>query len=125
MTTDTSRQEFELVSRLVEARHLSVPERKQLPSAGVKLSLVCQVIRARIESDGQFPASVTLDELFDGCLLRVDNDKWTVYVKTEVSYLQSALVDVRTFTSMRDAIDSFIQTEFKDGIDGVPIDRWA
>ena len=116
--------EAELVAKLVQSNHLDAVERKQLPEAAAKWSLVRQSIRDLLSTSTKFPIGREIETPFVGCLIaRESDDLWRVYWKVEASLSAIVLKKVRTFRSIFEAIDYFVAHEYDHGIDGIPIDR--
>ena len=79
----TAESSQELVRKLVERRHLSVPDRQRLPPKGAPLSQVIASVEAIVRDAGSFPAGVNPDGPFDGLMILRVADQFSVLWRYE------------------------------------------
>jgi hypothetical protein len=99
----TSESSQELVRKLVERLHLSVPDRQRLPPNGAPLSQVIASVEAIVDDAGSFPAGVDPDGPFDGLIILRVGDQFSVLWRHEVAYGQYETIREQRFLSLTDA----------------------
>ena len=117
----TSESSQELVRKLVERLHLSVPDRRRLPPKGAPLSQVIAAVEAVVRETGSFPAGVNPEGPFEGPMILKAADGFSVCWRGEVGYLRYETVRGQHFTSLTEAAKAVANT-WHGGIDGIPID---
>ena len=109
--------------RLLETLHLSVPERQQLPRAGVPFSLLVSGIQERLSRTGWFPAPQPSDEeLWTGARVELRGAELWVHERHENGVMSVGQVRTTRASSIEDAATKYIEALGGEPIDGVHID---
>jgi hypothetical protein len=115
-------RERQLVRKLVESLHLSVPERRELPRGVARRELVVEVICETLNESGRFPANADLGGPFDGGIIVRGRFFSTVYWRHEVGLGQYETVRRTWHLRACSAATSVIRDGWRFQIDGVPIE---
>jgi hypothetical protein len=118
-----SAQRKEIVAKLVCEGHISVPERHALVNGAAPRSLIAEIIHDAVQTVGCFPAGIPPEAPYDGHSIIVRAGRVTLTRRAEISYGQYATISTMDFVTLEQAIDVFIDSEWPNGIDGVPIDK--
>jgi hypothetical protein len=115
---EPSRSEIELAAKLLETRHLSVPERRSLPNGRVALSALIVAARNALGERRFLPSALQPNLDFDGVVLERDGDAYLIHRKHEIgvgrfSNLLTERADLRT------AVIALCGDE----IDGIPVEH--
>ena len=114
----------ELVRKLVERLHLSVPDRRRLPPKGAPLSQVVASVEAIVREAGSFPAGVSPEGPFDGVMILRAGDGFSVLWRGEVALGRYRTVREQYFEHLTEAA-KVVAASWRSGIDGIPLDANA
>ena len=119
-----------LVEKLVTEMHLSVPERTALSSKGVRYSEVAAVIVRVLNETGFFPPNARPCQegkvVHEGAILqKLPNGRFRLILQRSHPTAPTVLAakKERYFAFARNAIRSFVRSEWPNGIDGIRIRR--
>ena len=112
----------QIVAKLIHEGHISVPERQALSDGRVERQMVADLLRDALEAHGRFPKHIGLSDAYSGRILEKTADgKYQMIWRAEVGLARYETAAIDQFTNMHEAVDAFIDHEWPDGIDGVPI----
>ena len=121
-----STTEVTIASRLLRIGHLGAVERRELPVGTVPAGLLRSLIEEWMQTTDWFPENLGPGTPFDGRLIhRNDDGSFSVYWKVESGVMRFEMKEFLSFSSCREAVRHFVSLEYRDGIDGIPIDLEA
>jgi len=111
-----------LLRRLIVDGHVNVAERRLIGSVGRQEA--AQVVKTIFLEQGSFPARRASGAVYEGATLaQVPSGIHLTWDRAfPLNPKQVAQRRVEFFTDLDDAIDVFIDSEWKAGIDGIPLD---
>lgn len=113
----------EIVDRLVEHQHISVPERLALPNGQAPLSLVVAALMRIVEDAGSYPRGRDAEHDYSGGVLIATEPGCEIHWKAEYSIGRYHTYRIDHFTHLRDAADAYVREAWLEGgIDAVMID---
>jgi hypothetical protein len=108
--------------KLLETLHLSVLERKELPSGGIPFSALIAGVSARLADTGWFPAPVgDGDELWTGARLELRGSEFWVHERYEVGVMRVGPVRARRVRSIEEGVQVLLVSNVGESADGVRI----
>ena len=124
---DAYLNERELVEKLAIKWHLSVPERRMLPSGCVRGSVLMEIIEEKIvkvlKNESFYPRHVEPEETFNGGVIEhKQNDSYAVYWHTEISLYRFGIYKTDHYSTFAETCTAYTKQTYGNDIDGVPID---
>ena len=119
-----------LILKLVTTDHLNVPERAQLDPPSVSRSEIIRAIEQVLETGRFFPPDATpvrenqriVEPLYEGGIIEEAGDSYRVHWQQAGPHpLSLRGHSEKSFPSLEDAVNHFIDNEYKGTIDGIPI----
>ena len=115
----------ELSLKLLETLHLNVPERQELPSAGVPFSEMIAGVEEQLAVRGWFPVRVLPGKDFgEGATIELRDKEIWVHEQHEIGVGRFSEIESRRVSSVRVAIKNLIKAAGGSPIDGVRVD-WS
>jgi hypothetical protein len=112
-----------LAVKLLETLHLSVPERKTLPSAGIPFSTLVAAVSVRLEATSWFPKAIDPGKDFgEGARIERRGAELWVHEQHESGVGRFGPIQSRHVDSIREAVRRYIEANHGSPIDGVNID---
>ena len=109
--------------KLLDTLHLSVPERKELPTTGIPFSVLVAGVTSRLEMTGWFPERVSeVAELWTGARLEQRGSEVWVHERQEAGIMRVGPVRSKRVQSVEEGVRAFIYANGGTSIDGVLID---
>ena len=123
-------QREQLIEKLVTTMHLNVPERAALSTGSVRYSEVAAVVARVLEDTGYFPPNARPWQegkvVHEGAMLqKLPNGRFRLILQRSHPIAPTVLAakKERDFVFARNAIRSFVRSEWPNGIDGIRIRR--
>ena len=111
----------DLVDKFVKEWHLSVPEQRMLPPAGLPGSSIVECISAILQSEGRYPFDWQPSDPFDGGLIVTGNSGFTLYWKAEVGVGRYELIETQETDDPDVAARTWATRFLGDEFDGIKI----
>jgi hypothetical protein len=118
-------RELELASKLLQTLHLSVPERHELPSGRLRLSVLVAAARADLARGSFLPSRLRPSDTFAGALLELRDDTYWIHKQYEVGVTRHSPTVSMPASDLKDAVQQYVEAYGADRIDGVRIDLLA
>lgn len=117
--------ESALAKKLAEKFHLSVPERRCLPSSGMSSSALVSAIQEILVESSWFPRDWRPDQQYAGIVIQATEDGYLIHERQESSVGRTAKVRTAMAPTLEEAVREFLRATFRaDAIDEIPID-WS
>ena len=116
--------EKDLCRKLIVSSHLSVPERAILPGGSARFSVIRQLIREALESEGWFPEPLVPDhDIGSGAVLESRNGELWLHEQHESGVGRFGPIHLRAVSSIDEAARLFVAAVhgWNPTIDGVRI----
>jgi hypothetical protein len=115
--------EMELTEKLLTTFHLNSNERNDLVGGKVKLSIMKNIIRDKLQKYLWFPENWRPNYPFVGGLIELQADgNFKLYHKEEVSLMNYKIVNISVYSNFDQVVEKFLKITFSTNIDNVQID---
>jgi len=112
--------------KLLETLHLSVPERRSLPTSGIPFSALVAGVTPRLDATGWFPVPLGgVSEIWTGARLEQRGAELWVHERYEAGVGRVGPIRSRRVGSAEEAVRAFIEANGGAPLDGVPVDWGA
>ena len=111
--------------KLLQTLHLSVPDRRAIPSDGLPASVLARVVGAHLTEQEWFPEPPPSNGIWTGARLQVRRSEIWVHEQYESGVNHFGPPRARQVNSIAEAVRAFVEANGGVAIDGVPIDWTA
>jgi hypothetical protein len=111
--------------KLLQTLHLSVPERRTIPSGGLAASVLARVVRAHLTEREWFPEPPPADGIWTGARLQLRGSVIWVHEQHEIGVNRFGPTRSRQVNSIAEAVRAYVEATGGGSIDGVMIDWTA
>jgi hypothetical protein len=118
------REREQLLKKLINLLHVSVYERQQLGS--VERNEIARMVKQQLIEQGQFPQPSSGGAVLEGASMTLFNNEVQILWQRAFAHapFKTAESFSRTFTDVDEAIEAYIESEWRKGIDGIPLEGY-